>query len=184
MPPTTSRLVSRPRLTGLAFGVTTLLWVVFGTGWTLVALIPWSLGLVVLAVTDLEHHLLPKRLTYLTGGVTLCALTVGAAASDHWTRLGVAAVCALAATVVYGSMWLVFPKALGFGDVRVVALTSLVLGWIHPILVMVGLLVGQLTCLGFVAVLGATSRVNRKTEMPLGAFIAAASITTAIAFGR
>lgn len=184
MPPTTSRLVCRSRLAGLAFSATMLLWVVFGSGWTLLALIPWSLGLVVLAVTDLEHHLLPKRLTYLTGGATLSALTAAATASDHWTRLGVAAVCTLAATGVYGLMWLVCPKSLGFGDVRLVALTSLMLGWIHPILVMVGLLVGQLTCLGFVAFLGASSRVNRKTEIPLGAFIAAASITTAIAFGR
>jgi leader peptidase (prepilin peptidase) / N-methyltransferase len=184
MPPTTSRLVSRPALTGIAFGVSMLLWVVFGSGWTLVALIPWSLGLLVLGVTDLEQQLVPKRLTYLTGGTTLSALAVAAAASDDWTRLGVAELCAFGATGLYGLTWLVFPKSLGFGDVRLVALASIMLGWIHPILVVVGLFVGQLSCLGFVAILAAAKRVNRKTEIPIGAFIAAASITTAIAFGR
>ena len=160
------------------------LWRRYGIRWTLLALVPWSAGLVTLAVTDLRHHRLPTRTIYLSGAAAGTALILAAATTDNWARLAAAAVCAVAAAVVFATLWLISPKSLGFGDVRLAALCALMLGWLSPMLAIVGLAAGQLACLFAVAVLAAAKRIHRRSEMPLGTFIAIASLATAITLGR
>ncbi len=167
-----------------AIAATSALALHFGIRWTLLALLPWSTGLILLAAIDLEHHLLPKHTIYITGTATAAALTIAAAATDNWSRLAAAAICAAVAATAYAALWLASPKSLGFGDVRLAALAALMLGWLSPTLAIVGLAASQLACLAATITLIATGRANRKTEMPLGTFIAIASIATAIALGR
>lgn len=179
-----ARLAERTAVPAGALLIATLMYLRIGGGWTLLAILPWTTGLIMLAERDLRHHQLPKRIANLTGIATASALTVCAAATDGWTRVGVAGLWTFVATCAYGALWLASPQSFGFGDVRLVAVASLMLGWLDPRLALIGLVAGQFTCLVAVAILAATKRLHRRTEMPLGAFIALASLATALVFGR
>ncbi len=168
----------------VASTVAVLLWLSFGLRLILLPLIPWAAGLVLLAVSDLEHHLLPKPLTYLTASATAIALSIVAAASDTWMPLGGALLGSLLAITIYGTLWLAFPRSLGFGDVRLAALGGLMLGWFNPLFAIVALAAGQVLCLIALGSLAATGRATRSTEMPLGVFLAIANIACVIVLRR
>jgi leader peptidase (prepilin peptidase)/N-methyltransferase len=161
-----------------------LLWLRFGIHLILLPLIPWAIGLILLAMSDLERHLLPKRLTYVTAAVSAIALSIVAAAADSWMPLGGALLGSLLAITIYGTMWLAFPRSLGFGDVRLAALGGLMLGWFNPLLAIVALAAGQVLCLVALGALAATGRATRSTEMPLGVFLAIANIACVIVLRR
>ena len=67
---------------------------------------------------------------------------VAAGAAGAWGRLGWAVAAAFVAEGLFAVWALAVPGALGFGDVRLVGLTGLGLGWAGPTLVPVGLVVG------------------------------------------
>jgi leader peptidase (prepilin peptidase)/N-methyltransferase len=172
------------RMTAAASSVAVLLWLSFGLRLILLPLLPWAVGLVLLAVSDLQHHLLSKRLAYLTAGVTGVTLSIVAVVSDDWGRFGLALISAVIGAGIYGVIWLVLPQSLGFGDVRLAGLVSLMLGWFNPLLAIFGLAAGQVACLIALGVLACTGRVKRNTEMPLGTFLAITSIGFVVVFGR
>ena len=103
----------------------------------------WAAGLAALAGTDADRMVLPKRLVYLTLAGTLGGLTVAAGAAGAWGRLGWAVAAAVVAEGLFAVWALAVPGALGFGDVRLVGLAGLGLGWSAPTLVPVGLLGGR-----------------------------------------
>jgi len=143
--------------------VAALLAVDFGIDWVLLAIIPWAIGLVMLAACDVRHHSLPKRTTYVTGVCTLAALVIVSAVSHDWTRCATAVVGGLAAIAIFGTLWLANPRALGFGDVRLAALCAVMVGWFNPLFAVLALAAGQLLCLAALAALAADhATLNRR----------------------
>jgi leader peptidase (prepilin peptidase)/N-methyltransferase len=153
-------------------------------GWSpsLPAVLLFFGGLVVLAATDLEHYLLPRKIVYPTGILTGVALLSAAAATGQWHRLVVAAICGVAAFAVFFAINLVNPRWLGFGDVRLMAVIGLVLGWFGPITLLVGLLMANATALVVIIGLMAAGRAQRDTPVPYGVFLAVGAIL-AVFFG-
>ncbi len=123
---------------------------------------------VVLGAVDLAVHRLPDRVTFPAYAVTAAALLVDAAVLGSWPALLRAA---LAAGAAYGGAALAAlaaPPGLGYGDVKLLCLLGLLLGWVGwgALLagVFLGLLIGAVGSLALVA----TRRAGWRTALPFG----------------
>ncbi len=119
--------------------------------------------LVALAVTDLEHRLLPNAIVgpaSLAG--LLLALWGGPAA--WWTY-------PLAGLAVAGSLFAlasIYPGGMGMGDVKMGGMLGLFLGPYAPLAVFVGALSGTVAYVALVA----AGRIDRGSPLPFGTFMA------------
>ena len=137
----------------------------------------WSAGL---AWCDAERMLLPKRLVYLTLLATGCWLVLVAATQGGWGHLGVAVAVAAVAEAVFAVWAFARPGALGFGDVRLVGLVGLGVGWVAPILVPVAVTTAVIAAGIFGLVGVAAGRLLWASRLPLGTFLAASGVATVI----
>ena len=129
----------------------------------------WLAGsALVLAATDLAAHRLPDVVTFPAYAVCAAALVADAALLGTGAALLRAVV---AATVAFGvsalGAW-VSPEGLGFGDVKLLGLLGLVLGWAGWDVLMAGVFVGLLVGALASLVLLAARRVGRRTALPFG----------------
>ena len=132
-----------------------------GLGWAAAAA-------VLLAVADLAAHRLPDVVTYPAAVVCAAAFTVDGAVTGSWDALVRALLAAGASGAVAGLAWLVTPAGLGLGDVKLLALLGLVLGWagwgVLLAGVFLGLVVGSVVSLALIAV----RRAGWRTAVPFG----------------
>ena len=139
-----------------------------GTRPAAVALAWFGAAAVVLAGADLRRHRLPDRVTRPAVVACAVALFADAAVTGAWAvllRAGVAAVLAAG----LGTAARVFaPGGLGGGDVKLLGLLGLVLGWTGWNVLMggvlAGLMVGALGSLLLIAV----GRAGWRTRVPFG----------------
>ncbi len=129
----------------------------------------WAAGAaVVLAPVDLAVHRLPDRVTVPAAAVCTAALLVDAAALGTWPAL----LRALLAAAVAGGIALLAalagPSGLGLGDVKLLALLGLLLGWAGWGVLLAGVFLGLLTGAGVSLVLVATRRAGWRTPVPFG----------------
>ncbi|MGK5171889.1 prepilin peptidase [Geodermatophilus sp. CPCC 205761] len=141
----------------------------------LAGLRPATLGLlwaaaagVVLAGVDLAVHRLPDRVTYPTAGVVAAALLLDAAVLGTWTALLRAGLAAAAAFGLAALVALVSPRGLGFGDVKLLGLLGLVLGWVGWGALLAGVFLGLLTGALVSLALLATGRAGWRSALPFG----------------
>lgn len=129
----------------------------------------WAAGAaVVLGAVDLLSHRLPDRVTFPAAAVCAAALLVDAAVMGTWTwflRALAAAAAAFAVGVVAAAL---SPDGFGFGDVKLLGLLGLVLGWFGWGVLMTGVFLGLLTGALVSLVLLATRRVGWRTAIPFG----------------
>lgn len=133
------------------------------------AFLTWSL--VALAVIDIDHQLLPDR-------ITLPLLWVGLLLS-LWGIFASAENAIIGATAGYVSLWLVFhgfrlatgKEGMGFGDFKLLAVFGAWFGWqLLPQIVLVSSVVGAVTAVAMMAV----GRQQRSQPIPFGPFLAVA----------
>jgi leader peptidase (prepilin peptidase)/N-methyltransferase len=144
----------------------------FGADWALPAFLVFAAGMISLAFIDLEHYLLPKRIVYSVLLTEVALLIVAAAGSGRWHRLLIGAISGAASFAVFFTLNFINPRWLAFGDVRLSAPIGLTLGWLGAGYVPLGFLAANL--LGAVVGLGliAAKRIERKTPIPFGVFLA------------
>jgi leader peptidase (prepilin peptidase)/N-methyltransferase len=123
---------------------------------------------VVLASVDLLVHRLPDRVTYPAYAVCAVSLTVDAAVLDSWGALVRALLAAAAAFAVAAAAAAVSPEGLGFGDVKLLGLIGLVLGWAGWDVLLGGVFLGLLTGAVVSLALLATRRAGWRTALPFG----------------
>jgi leader peptidase (prepilin peptidase) / N-methyltransferase len=129
----------------------------------------WAAGAgLVLGAVDLAVHRLPDRVTYPAAAVCAAVLTVDAAVLGSWGALVRALVAAGAAFAVAALAAAAAPAGLGFGDVKLLALLGLVLGWAGWGVLLAGVFLGLLTGALVSVVLLATRRVGWRTAIPFG----------------
>lgn len=148
-----------------------------GVGWrigphvTLIGFL-WLSGVgVALAAIDLDLHRLPDALTlpsYAVGvAVFLAAVGLG---HDSWS-LARALIGMALLFGFYFATALVYPRGMGFGDVKLAGVLGLFLGWLGWSQLAVGafmaFLIGGLVSIGLVLFRGA----GRKTAVPFGPFM-------------
>lgn len=141
-----------------------------GWQWPLLFLMPLVPVLVALAVIDWRTHLLPTKVLWPTT-LAVAALVVVTWAitrnTDDLIRSGWGFVIAYGTFFV---LWFVYPKGLGYGDVRLAGVLGLALGWLGWGELLVGLYAGFL--LGGVGggLLSMLKVVERKA-FPFGPFM-------------
>jgi len=133
------------------------------------AALVWAAGAgVVLGWVDLASHRLPDRVTYPTVVVCAAAFLVDAAVLGSWGALVRAVVAAAVAFAVPYAVAAVSPEALGLGDVKLLGLLGLVLGWFGWGLLLAGVFLGLLTGAVVSLVLLAARRAGWRTALPFG----------------
>jgi leader peptidase (prepilin peptidase) / N-methyltransferase len=129
----------------------------------------WAAGAgVVLGAVDLAVHRLPDRVTFPAYAVCAVALAADAAVLGSWSALLRAVIATAAAFGLAALLAAVIPEGLGFGDVKLLALLGLVLGWIGWGVLLAGVFLGLLTGALVSLVLLTTRRAGLRTAVPFG----------------
>ena len=129
----------------------------------------WAGGAgVVLGAVDLASHRLPDRVTYPAAVVCGAALLVDAAVLGSWGALLRALAAAAVAFLLAAGAAAIPGEGLGFGDVKLLGLLGLVLGWVGWGVLLAGVFLGLLTGAVLSLLLVATRRAGWRTALPFG----------------
>lgn len=101
----------------------------YGLSWQLWPILVVFAIFVVMAVTDWEHHLLVNELTGSAFAVAALAVLVLGGLNDFNEGIGPAFVAGAANLAFFGASYLVYPKGMGFGDVKLAPTLGLLMGW-------------------------------------------------------
>jgi leader peptidase (prepilin peptidase) / N-methyltransferase len=130
--------------------------------------------LVPIALIDLDHRLIPNRLT-LAGAVA--ALAIGLATDP--ARLPEQLLAGFAAAAVLLAAALARPGGMGMGDVKLAGMLGLFLGREVAVALLVALLAGSL--LGLVVIARKGMVEGRRTAIPFGPFLALGAVAALLA---
>ncbi|TCM44380.1 A24 family peptidase [Kribbella sp. VKM Ac-2568] len=146
-------------------------------GWSLgnsPALVAWLILAVVGAVLgyiDTRTRYLPSAIIWPSYLVVGLALVVGSAVSGEWGSLRRAAIAGVIGFGVFYVLWYVFPRGVGFGDVRLSGLLSMALGWLGWGELVTGLYGGFFLGAVIGIVLTLAKVFKRKQLFPFGPFM-------------
>jgi leader peptidase (prepilin peptidase) / N-methyltransferase len=133
-----------------------------------------------LGIVDVREHRLPNRVLLPGTALAVLLLTAAALVSGRWDDLGRGLLAGLACFTLLLAMALISPSGLGMGDVKLVALTGLYLGWLGWPSVITGLFLGFLTQ-GLVGLaLLATRRARLESDLPFGPALLAGALASAL----
>ena len=147
-----------------------------GLGWNLAIFLVLFIGLVPLMVIDFEQHLLPVRIFYPTLIAEIAIVVADASSHQRWRELAIAAAAGAIWFIAFFVINWIRPDALGFGDVRLVAVIGLCLGWLGVPIVFVGFFAANILGIAIAVTLIATKRASVKTQIPLGVFLGLGTI--------
>jgi len=161
-------------LVEMATGITSLL-VAWRFGYTMQAAValPLVWALIALAVVDFHHKLLPDAITLPFVWVGLL-VNLGGLFTDLESAV-------LGAIFGYLSLWIVYhvfkkltgKEGMGYGDFKLLAMLGAWLGWQSlPLIIILSALVGAVTGVALMAILGR----DRNVPIPFGPFLAAAGL--------
>ena len=129
----------------------------------------WTAGAgVVLAQVDLAVHRLPDRVVFPSIAVVAAAALLDAAVTASWEHLLRALAAGLAAFGCAALVGLVSPRGLGFGDVKLLGLLGVLLGWFGWPVLLLGVLLGFVVGAGVSLVLLLGRRAGWRTEIAFG----------------
>ncbi len=123
-----------------------------------------------LSVIDLEHYVLPNRITYPATVFALLAIPVVSVVAGRPHAIVDALVGGVAYFLLLFIPAVVYPKGMGFGDVKLAALMGLHLGWIHPFLPLPALIIASVV--GLLAGLVLLIRRGASRPYPFGPWLA------------
>ena len=140
----------------------------FGPEWDLPAFLFLAGAGVLLAVIDVEHKLLPDRVTLPSIGVGALLLAVAAVATGDGGSLLRAVLGALVLFVVFVVLVLISPRSIGMGDAKLAALLGLYLGRLGWDVLALGIAAGFVVQAVLALALLATRRIGLRGELPFG----------------
>jgi leader peptidase (prepilin peptidase)/N-methyltransferase len=117
---------------------------------------------------DLASHRLPDRVTYPAAAVCAAAFPVDAAVLGSWGAFVRALLSAAVTFALAYAAAAISPEGLGFGDVKLLGLLGLVLGWFGWGVLLAGVFLGLLTGAVVSLALLATRRAGWRTALPFG----------------
>lgn len=145
-----------------------------GSSATVALDVVFILLLVPIALIDLEHRIVPNRLTALGA---LLAIALGVALDPHGESARL-----IAGAVAGGALLLValaYPRGMGMGDVKLAATMGLFLGSSVAPAMLIALLAGSLY--GVLLATREGARAARKSAVPFGPFLAFGSLVAIFA---
>ena len=172
--PISGRYAIVEALTGLLFGVT--LWV-HGLDPLVPAALVFVWSAVVASVIDLEHRIIPNRLTLRLPFVLVPLLVVPAAVDDTWNDLVRALIVGIAVPAVMFGLSEAFrllrgKQGIGMGDVKFAISIGLVVGYLGGWHIVVFAYATIISAMLIVVVLLLARRANLATRIPFGPYLA------------
>jgi len=161
--------------------VTGILWAAaarsFGSHVLVIPYLTFMAMAVAVAVTDLTHRLVPRRLLY-AALVLITVQLMGVSIHDHsWHQFAIAVIGGAMAFGAFFLIWFFVPRGMGFGDVRLAGVIGLTVGYLGLVHVYLAFLTGFVLGLLFGLVLMIGSSAGRKTRIPFApALVAGATI--------
>lgn len=141
-----------------------------GWHWALLVWLPLvPLGMS-LAVIDWRTRLLPTWLVMRTYVVVVLLALLATAFTQDWQDLVRAGVGWVGAGLLYGVLWFVYPRGLGYGDVRLSGIIGIALGYVGTAELVVGVYAGFLLG-GVGGALLTLLRVVHRKHVPFGPFM-------------
>lgn len=160
----------------------------FGDDTTALPLLVLAASLVAVSVIDLRLLRIPDRVTFPTLAVSLPLLLLLAVADGEGSRFTGALLGAGVYFMVLFIPHLIYPRGMGFGDVKLALVMGLYLGWLgwtadYPVLgpirfVLYALMLG--CALGVVFGLASAAVKRRRGEFPFGPALALACVVVAL----
>lgn len=154
-----------------------------GDNWAIPAYCLLVAGLLALAIIDAETLTLPRSIVWTHLALVGAALLAYSADTGNWRRLVVGVLCALAWSGFYLIMFLVSPRSIGLGDVRLALVLGLSLGYLDLAYPGLAFLVSNVVGVIITGYLIARRRLQRKQPVPYGVFLAIGT-TLVLFFGR
>lgn len=142
----------------------------FGTQLMIVPYLVLFSVLLALSAIDLEQSILPNRITYPAVLFALVAIPVVSVVAGRPHSMLDALLGGVGYFLFLFIPAVVYPKGMGFGDVKLAGLMGLYLGWIHPLLVLPALVIASL--IGLVAGLVLLARRGTNRPYPFGPWLA------------
>jgi leader peptidase (prepilin peptidase) / N-methyltransferase len=149
-----------------------------GLSWSLPAYLVWVAGLLVLALIDLEHLILPRQIVYVCLALTSALLALASFATHDWHRFVVGLIAGAIWFVVFFALNFASPRLLGFGDVRLAPLLGLALGWQSTGEVAIAFFLSNLIGAVIGVSLIAAGKIRRDQPIPYGVFLALGCVAT------
>lgn len=140
----------------------------FGASWRGLAVMVMALALVPVVAIDLEHKLIPNIVVLPAAAVALVFMIL-----DDPSRWWVPVAGAAGAAGFLGILWLVYPRGMGFGDVKLALLLGAVLGASVIPAFFIAFLGGSV--LGIV-LMARHGKGARKTAIPFGPYLAVGAL--------
>ena len=150
------------------------------SAWALSAYCVLAAAVVGISAIDVEHMRIPSTLVYSTAVLGAPLLVLASAGTHHWSALLGALIGGAVAFIAFFTLFFAVPKGIGFGDVRLAGLCGGFLGWMGYREVIVGFLISFIVAGVPAAVLLAMHKVNRRTQIPFGPFLAAGTVITVL----
>ncbi|MEZ5372404.1 MAG: A24 family peptidase [Microthrixaceae bacterium] len=132
--------------------------------------------LVMAAIIDLRTMLIPRQLIWAGLAAGLAIMVAISLWIGDWGHLLGALVGAVGYFGFLFLTWLISPRGMGFGDVRLGAVMGLYLGWISWPLILIALILGSLV--NVVQGLAINGISGRKVPIPFGPALAMGALVT------
>jgi leader peptidase (prepilin peptidase)/N-methyltransferase len=150
----------------------------FGSAWELPAYLVLAAALLAISMIDLEHFIVPDRITAPLTVSALGLLGLAAIADGNGWRYGRTLLGGLAFFAFLLVLNILYPKGMGMGDVKLAFSLGLYLGWLGWGQVFLGgflaFLLGAVVGVGLIA----TKIKTRKDVVPFGPFLALGAMLT------
>ncbi len=169
-------------ITGLLFGAVAWVW---GLDPLLPALLVLTWSLVVATAIDLEHRIIPNRLTFRLP-VVLLPLLVFAAAMDGWSDLLRAVIAAIAVPGVMLALSELFrllrgQPGIGMGDIKLAISLGLVIGYLGGFELVVFAYATIISAVVIAIVLLLAGKAKLASRIPFGPYLAVGAMVVLLA---
>jgi leader peptidase (prepilin peptidase)/N-methyltransferase len=150
----------------------------FGASWELPAYLVLTAALLAISIIDLEHFIVPDRITAPLTVSALGLLGLAAVAEGNGWRFGRTLLGGMAYFAFLLLLNILYPKGMGMGDVKLAFSLGLYLGWLGWGQVFLGGFLAFLLGAVVGVTLIATKIKSRKDVVPFGPFLALGAMLT------
>jgi leader peptidase (prepilin peptidase) / N-methyltransferase len=169
--------------TGILFGAVAWVW---GAVPLLPALLVFTWSLVVATAIDLEHRIIPNRLTYRLPFVLLPLLVLAAWMDDAWTDLRRGVIAGIAIPLVMFLLSELFRllrgrAGMGMGDVKLAVSIGLVVGYLGGMELVVFAYGSVIAAVVIALALVLSGRAKLASRIPFGPYLAVGSLLPILA---